>query len=70
MHLLGTVADISTVDRTIAIAPDDGSSQITLSYDDHTRFVLRGVTGLATGQLVRVVYDEELVAKVVFVPAE
>ena len=69
-HLSGTVAGISTADRTLVIAPADGSSQITLSYDDHTRFVLRGTTGLAIGQLVRVVHDEELVAKVVSVSVE
>ena len=66
----GTITDISSVDKTITIAPADGDEDIILSYNEGTRFVLRGIPRLEVGQSIRAIYDEEMIAKVVFVPVE
>jgi hypothetical protein len=69
-HVTGTITGISTADKTITIAPADGGDVITLNYNDRTRFILRGITGLAEGQSVRAVYGVEMIAKVVFSPIQ
>ena len=68
--VVGTITDISTVDKTLTVAPADGGTKIVLSYNEGTRFILRGITKLEVGQSVRAVYDDEMIAKVVFVPVE
>jgi len=69
-HILGTITDISSGDKTIIIAPADGGDDVVLSYGDRTHFILRGAPGLEGGELVRVVYDEEKMAKVVSMVVE
>ena len=69
-HILGTITDISSGDKTITVAPADGGDDVVLSYGDRTHFILRGVPGLEGGELVRVVYDEEKMAKVVSMVVE
>ena len=68
--ILGTITDISPEDKTITIDPIDEDGEIILSYSEGTRFILRGITELEEGQLIRAVYDEDMIAKVVFVPVE
>ena len=69
--ILGAITDISPEDKTLTIAPADGGTDIVLSYSEGTRFILRGITELEEGQLIRAVYDaEDMIAKVVFVPVE
>jgi len=68
-RVVGTVTDISTEDETITIDPVGEDGEITLSYNERTRFVLCGVPGLAVGQRVRVIYDvAEMMANLVFAP--
>ena len=67
-HVIGTITGISSADKTITIAPVGGGDEIPLKYNEKTRFILRGITGLAEGQSVRAVYDEEMVATVFFAP--
>jgi hypothetical protein len=68
-RVVGTVTDISTEDKTITIDPIGEDGEITLSYNERTRFVLCGVPGLEVGQRVRVIYDvEEMMANLVFAP--
>ena len=67
-RILGTITDISPEDKTITIAPADGGDDIVLSYSERTRFILRGITELEVGQSIRAIHDEEMIAKVVFVP--
>jgi len=70
-RVVGTITDISSADKTITIAPDDGGEEIVLSYDEETCFILRGIVGLEEGQRVRAIYDaEDMIAKVVFAPVE
>jgi hypothetical protein len=69
-HVLGTITDVSSVDKTITIAPADGGEEIILSYDEGTRFILCGIPGLEMGQSIRAIYDEDMTAKVVFSPVE
>lgn len=68
--ILGEITNISLENKTITIAPADGGTEIDLSYNEGTRFILRGTPGLEVGQSVRAVYDEEMIAKVVFIPVE
>jgi len=68
--ILGAITDISPEDKTLTIAPADGGTDIVLSYSEGTRFILRGITELEEGQSIRAVYDEDMIAKVVFVPVE
>jgi len=70
-RVVGTITDISLENKTLTIAPADGGTEIILSYSEGTRFILRGITELEEGQLIRAIYDaEEMIAKVVFVPVE
>jgi len=69
-RIIGTITDISTADKTITIAPADGSSDIILNYNEETRFILRGITKLEEGQSVRAIYDAEMLARAVFAPIE
>jgi len=69
-HILGTIKDISSGDKTITVAPADGGDDVVLSYGDRTHFILRGAPGLEGGELVRVVYDEEKMAKLVSMVVE
>ena len=69
-RVIGTITDISLVDKTITIAPADGSSDVILSYTEKTRFILRGTTKLEEGQSTRAVYNEKMMTKVMFVPIE
>jgi hypothetical protein len=66
----GTVTALSQAEKTITIAPADGSEAVTLNYNDKTRFVLQGTPQLEVGQTVRAVGDEETLARVVMAPAE
>lgn len=68
-QVTGTIASISLADKAITIAPADGGQDITMSYNEETRFILRGTPGLEVGQSVRAIYNEDMVAKIVFVPA-
>lgn len=68
--ILGAITNISPEVKTITIAPADGGTDIVLSYNEGTRFILRGITELGEGQSIRAVYDEEMIAKVVFVLIE
>lgn len=64
-RVIGTITDVSLVNKTITIAPADGNNDIILNYNEKTRFILRGTTKLEEGQSARAVYDEEMTAKVV-----
>ena len=66
-HVKGVVSAISPQDMTLAILPDDGSAEIDLTFTDKTHFHLIGVTAVEVGQPVRVIYNEDLVARVVIV---
>jgi len=68
--ILGAISNISPADKTITIAPADGGIDIVLSYSEGTRFILRAITELEEGQSIRAVYDEDMIAKVVFVLIE
>jgi len=68
-RVVGTITNISTENKTITIDPTDEDGEIILSYNERTRFILRGIPGLEVGQRVRAVYDEEeMLAKLVFAP--
>ncbi len=73
-HVIGTITDISLVNRTIAIAPADGSNDIVLNYNEKTGFILRGTPGLQEGGRVVAIYMEKdgstLLAKRVLAGAE
>jgi len=69
-RVIGAITSISLSDKTITIAPSDGGEDITLTYNDKTQFILRGIPGLEAGQSVRAVYDAEMVVKVIFAPME
>jgi hypothetical protein len=70
-RVVGTITAISLVDKTITIDPTDEDGEITLSYNERTRFILCGVPGLEVGQSIRVIYNaEEMVANLVFAPVE
>jgi len=45
-HVIGTITDVSLVNKTITIAPADGNNDIILNYNEKTRFILRGTTKL------------------------
>jgi hypothetical protein len=66
-HISGTIDIIDTAAKTITIAPADGGDNVILSYDEETRFVLRGSPSLAVGDVVRAVYDEAGMAKMIIV---
>ena len=63
-HVLGTISEIGP--DTITIVTDD-SETVVLSYDEETRFVLRGIISLEVGDSVRAVYDGEVMAEAVVV---
>ncbi len=63
-HVAGTISEIGL--DTITIMTDGGES-IALSYDEETRFILRGSFSLKVGDSVRAVYDGEDMAKLVIV---
>jgi len=63
----GTISAVSTEDKTITITPSDGAAEITLSYGDRTRFQLVGLIEVEAGQSVRVIYNDDLEAQVVFI---
>jgi len=65
----GTVTDISSGDKTITILTEN-EGEVTIKYDDKTRVILRGTTTLEIGQTIRAVCNEEMVAKMVWAPAE
>jgi len=68
-RVVGTITAISTEDKTITIDPIDEDGELILSYNERTRFILRGIPGLEVGQKVRAIYDdEEMIAKLVFAP--
>jgi hypothetical protein len=67
LQVVGTIDIIDTAAKTITIEPADGGSDVILSYDDETRFVLRGRTSLEVGESVRAVYDEAGIARLVIV---
>jgi len=69
-YVIGIITGISAVDKTITIAPAGGANEITLKYNEKTSFILHGITGLAEGQCARAVYDEEMVAKVIYAPVK
>ena len=64
-RILGTVTNISPGGKTITVALADRGEDVILSYDEKTRFILRGTTSLEEGEQVRAVYDEEGMARVV-----
>ena len=64
-RVIGTITDVSTLDKTVTIMPEGSGTKITLSYNDSTRIVLQGVISLAEGQNVRAVYDGDLLAKAI-----
>jgi len=45
-RVIGTITDVSLVNKTITIAPADGNNDIILNYNEKTRFILRGTTKL------------------------
>jgi len=45
-HVIGTITDVSLVNKTITIAPADGNNDIILNYNEKTRFILRGTIKL------------------------
>lgn len=66
-RVVGTVTDISTEDKTITVDLIGEDGEITLSYNERTRFILCGVPGLEVGQSIRAIYDvEEMMANLVF----
>ena len=67
-RVVGTITDISLENKTITIDPIDEDGEIILSYSEGTRFILRGITELEEGQLIRAVYDEDMIANLVFAP--
>lgn len=61
----GTIS-VSLADETITIAPDDG--EVTLSYNESTVFILRGVIEVEQWQYAHAIYDSDnLLAKRVIV---
>jgi hypothetical protein len=68
--VVGTVAGISTADKTVTIAPTDGGEAIPVKYNERTRSILRGTPQLEVGQSVRAVCDEEMIARVILSPVE
>lgn len=70
-RVVGTITDISLINKTITIDPIDEGGEIVLSYNERTRFILCGVPGLEVGQSIRAIYDaEEMIANLVFAPVE
>jgi hypothetical protein len=69
-RVLGNVTEILPGTGTITIDPVEEGDEVILGYDDGTRFFLRGSPALAVGELVRAVYDEDNMAKVVAVVVE
>ncbi len=62
-RISGTIDTVT--DSSITIVGTDGSS-VTLSYDENTTFILKGVIALEPGQSVHAVYNsEDMVAKMV-----
>ena len=65
----GTI-DVSLGDETITITPDDGDpvQEVTLSYNESTVFILRGVIEVEQWQYAHAIYDSDnLIAKRVIV---
>jgi len=77
-RVIGTVSNINEAAMEIAIEPLSSSSaedgEITLAYDSHTVFILRGTPGLQEGEKVVAIYMEKedgtLLAKRVMSGAE
>jgi len=77
-RVIGTVSNIHEKAMEIAIEPLSSSSaedgEITLAYDSHTVFILRGTPGLQEGEKVVAIYMEKedgtLLAKRVMAGAE
>ncbi|UCC90398.1 MAG: hypothetical protein JSW24_04525 [Dehalococcoidia bacterium] len=67
-RVVGTITDISLGNKTITIDPIDEDGEITLSYNERTRFILCGIPGLEVGQSIRAIYDEDMTANLVFAP--
>jgi hypothetical protein len=66
-HVTGTVVSLDDAAQTITIAPADGGDEVVLSYDEGTRFVLRGQTSLEAGESVRAVCDGTGIVRLVIV---
>jgi hypothetical protein len=66
-HVTGTVVGLDATAQTITVAPAEGGDDIVLSYDDGTRFVLRGRTSLEAGDSVRAVCDGAGIVRLVIV---
>ena len=66
-QLKGIVSAISPQDGTLEVLPDDSRTEVELTFTDRTHFHLIGVTVVEVRQPVRVVYNEDLVARIVVV---
>lgn len=62
----GTVADISPEDRAITISPTSGGGDVIINYNESTRFVLHGTPELEEGQSVCAVYNDDMIANILF----
>jgi len=71
-RIRGTITDISSEgeDKTVTIDPFDDGSEVTLNYNEATRFVLHGATELKLDDCVGAVYSEDMTAQVVFMLPE
>lgn len=66
--VIGEVIEIT--EGTITIDPEEGA-EVELKYNEDTRFILRlRGTPFLEGQIARAIYDEDMMAKVVFAPVE
>jgi hypothetical protein len=58
-RVIGTITDVSLVNKTITIAPADGNNDIILNYNEKTGFILRGTPSLQKDERVVAIYMEK-----------
>jgi len=67
----GSITDVSSADKTITIAPEDGSQPVILDYNEGTLFILKGLIQVEPGQSAQAIYDSDnMIAKRVVVHQE
>jgi hypothetical protein len=66
----GSITDVSSADKTITIAPEDGSQLVILDYNEGTLFILKGLIQVEKEkeQYAQAIYDSDnMIAKRVVV---
>lgn len=64
----GSITDVSSADKTITIAPEDGSQPVILDYNEGTLFILKGLIQVEKEQYAQAIYDSDnMIAKRVVV---